>query len=157
MAAEEVLALFPGSKEDTEVKASLARPPSQFGQSEFRIRPDKFESKEKFAGIKHITLRLVDGRVSTLRLNYEGPEYPHVDKFIAKFAEGTNLLAADQWEPRVGMDNNLKILKCADFEIQAFTGGQGGTLNYVEMKDLEAEKRLKDRKDKARANATPTP
>ena len=157
MATEEVLALFPGSKEDAEVKASLSRPPSQFGQSEFRIRPDKFESKEKFAGIKQITLRLVDGRVATLRVAYEGPEYPHVDKFIAKFTEGTHLPAADQWEPRVGMDNNLKILKCVDFEIQIFTGGQGGTLNYVEMKDLEAEKRLKDRKDKARANATPTP
>ena len=157
MAAEEVLALFPGSKEDAEVKASLSRPPSQFGQSEFRIIPDKFASKEKFAGIKHITLRLLDGRVFNLRVGYEGPEYPHVDKFIAKLTEGTNLPAADQWEPYVGMDNNLKILKCVDFEIRVFTGGPGGNLNYVEMKDLQAEKKLKDRKDKAKAKATPTP
>ena len=53
------------------------------------------------------------------------------------------------------MDNQLKILKCTDFEIRVFAGGPGGNLNYVLMKDLEAEKKLKDRRDKARAKATP--
>src|SRR6266852_5187701 len=51
MTADEVLALFPGSKEDAEVRASLSRPPSQFGTSSFVIRPDRYQSKEKFTGI----------------------------------------------------------------------------------------------------------
>ena len=55
----------------------------------------------------------------------------------------------------MGMDNQLKILKCSEIEIRVFAGGQGGNLNYVLMKDLEAEKKLKERRDKARANATP--
>ena len=55
------------------------------------------------------------------------------------------------------MDNQLKTLRCKEFEVQAFVGGQGGNLNYVEMKDLMADKELKKRRDKARAQASPTP
>jgi hypothetical protein len=155
MTADEVLALFPGSKDDAEVRSSLSRPPSQFGQSSFLVRPEKYESKDKFAGISHITFTLLDGRLANFSLGYNGPEYSHVDKFVAKFIEGTTLPAADQWEAYVGMDNSLKILKCTDFEINVFIGGQGGNLNYVLMKDSDAEKKLKERRDKARAQATP--
>jgi hypothetical protein len=155
MTADEVLALFPGSKDDAEVRTSLSRPPSQFGVSSFLIRPEKYESKDKFAGVNQITFTLLDGRVSNFSVGYNGPEYSHVDKFVTKFIEGTNLPAVDQWEAYVGMDNSLKILKCTDFEVRVFAGGQGGNLNYALMKDLAAEKKLKERRDKARAKATP--
>jgi hypothetical protein len=155
MTTDEVLALFPGSKEDAEVHASLAAPPGKFGTSSFLVRPEKYESKDKFAGVSQITFRLLDSRVATFTVGYNGPEYSHVDKFVAKFIESTSLPAADQWEAYVGMDNSLKILKCTDFEINVFIGGQGGNLNYVMMKDLEAEKKLKERRDKARPKATP--
>jgi len=156
MTPEQVLALFPGSNDDAEVRASLARPKGAFGTSSFALRADKYQSKEKFAGTNQITLRLLDDRVSNLRVGYNGPEFSHVDKFVVKFSEGTSL-PADAWEPYVGMDNNLKILKCTEFEIQVFIGGPDGNLNYVELRDLVADKKLKDRKDKARAQATPTP
>src|SRR6266850_1139613 len=155
MTPEQVLALFPGSNEDAELRSRLAQPPSQFGMSSFSLRPDKYASKDKFAGISNITFTLLDGRVSTFSVGYNGPEYSHVDKFVAKFVEGTSLPPPDQWEAYVGMDNSLKILKCRDFEIRVFIGGPGGNLNYVLMKDLEADKKLKDRRDKARAKATP--
>jgi hypothetical protein len=155
MMPKEVLALFPGSDEDAEVGASLARPPSQFGVSSFIIRVDRYRSKDTFAGINQITFTLLDGRVSSFSVGYNGPEYSHVDKFVAKFTEGTNLPAADAWEAYVGMDTQLKILKCTEFEIRVFAGGQGGSLNYVLMRDLVADKKLKERKDKARQNATP--
>src|SRR5882762_10317950 len=66
MTPEQVLALFPGSKEDGEVSARLSKPPSPFGVSSLLIRPDKYQSKEKFAGISQITFTLLDGRVSSL-------------------------------------------------------------------------------------------
>jgi hypothetical protein len=157
MTPEQVLALFPGSNEDAEIRARLSQPPSQFGVSGFVVRPDKYESKDKFAGIGQITFTLLDGRVSSFSVGYNGPEYAHVDKFVAKFVEGTNLPPADQWEAYVGMDTQLKTLKCTDFETRVFAGGAGGNLNYVLMRDLEADKRLKERRDKARAAATPTP
>lgn len=155
MTSDEVLALFPGSKDDAEVRASLSRPPNQFGTSSFLIRPEKYPSKDKFAGVNQITFALLDGRVSSFTFGYNGPEYPHVDKFVAKIIEGTNLPAVDQWEAYVGMDTSLKILKCTAFEIRVFIGGQDGNLNYVLMKDSDAEKKLKERRDKARAQATP--
>jgi hypothetical protein len=157
MTPEQVLALFPGSNEDAEIRSSLAKPPSQFGVSSFLVRPDKYRSKDNFAGISQITFSLLDGRVSSFSVGYNGPEFAHVDKFVATVVEGTNLPPADQWEAYVGMDTQLKILKCQDFEIRVFAGGPGGNLNYVLMSDLAAAKKLKDRKDKARAKATPTP
>jgi hypothetical protein len=156
MTPEQVLALFPGSSEDAELRSSLSRPASPLGVSSFVIRPDKYESsKEKFAGITQITFTLLDGRVTSFSAGYNGPEYSHVDKFVAKFAEGTNLPAAEAWEAYVGMDTQLKILKCTEFEVRVFAGGPGGNLNYVLLRDLVAEKKLKGRRDKARENATP--
>ena len=157
MTPDEVLGVFPGSKTDPDIQNYLSRPPSQFGVSELVIKPAKFGSKDKFAGINQVTFVLLDGRVSTFTISYNGPEYSHVDKFVAKFLEGRNLPALDQWEPYVGMDTQMKSLKCADFEITVFAGGEGGKLNYVAMKDLVADKKLKDRRAKARANAVATP
>jgi hypothetical protein len=157
MTADEVLALFPGSTDDTEVKADLTRPPSPLGASQLSIKPAKYESKAKFAGVNQVTLSLLDGRVSTLNVSYEGPEYSHVDKFVDKFVEGKNLPAVSQWEAYVGMDNQLKTLKCSEVEIRVFAGGQSGNLNYALIKDLLAEKKLKDRREKARAAGTPSP
>jgi hypothetical protein len=157
MTPDEVLALFPGSKDDSEVKSNLARPPGQMGESELVIRPSKFESKEKFTGISQITFGLLDGRVSSFTIGYKGPQYSHVDQFVTKFVEGTNLPPTDQWQAYAGMDTQLKTLTCKGFEIRVFAGGEGGNLNYVLMRDLEADKKLKDRRKKARESATPGP
>ena len=64
--------------------------------------------------------------------------------------------AVDQWDAYVGMDNQLKTLTCSEFEVRAFAGGQGGSLNYVVVKDLVADQKLKDRRAKARAQQSPT-
>ena len=99
---------------------------------------------------------LLDGRVSSMNIGYDGPAYAKVDDFVTRFVEGTNLPPADQWQPYTGMDN-LKILTCKDFEVRVFAGGTDGKLNYVLLTDLEAAKQLKDRRAKARAQASPTP
>lgn len=150
MTAEQVLALFPGSNGDPEVRSRLSRPASPLGASDFIIMPERYQSKEKFAGISRISFHLLDGRVSTFTITYDGPEWSHVDKFVAKVIEGTNLPAADAWEAYAGLDTQLKILTCTDFEIRVFAGGQGGNLNYVLMSDLEAARTLKERRVKAR-------
>jgi hypothetical protein len=157
MTTDEVLALFKGSKDDAELHSDLSRLPNQFGALGFIIRPAKYENKEKFTGINQISFTLLDSRVSDFTFHYNGPEYSHVDKFVTKFVEGTNLPATDQWEAYVGMDNQLKTLTCSEFEVRVFAGGQGGNLNYVLMRDLEADKKLKERRAKARAAASPTP
>jgi hypothetical protein len=150
MTPAQVLALFPGSDADPEVRAALARPASPLGVSDFLIRPGKYQSKEKFAGVSQITFNLLDGRVTSFSVGYDGPEWPHVDDFVAKVVAGTGLPAAEAWEAHPGLDNQLKILTCTDFEIRVFAGGQGGNLNYVLMSDREAARTLKERRVKAR-------
>ena len=154
MTTDQVLALFPGSKEDAEVRSALAKPPSPFGVSGLLIRPDKYESKEN-SGVTQITFTLLDGRVSSINVGYNGPEWPHVDNFVAQFVEGKTLPASDQWEAYVGMDTQMKTLKCKDFDVRIFAGGPGGNLNYMLMRDLVADKTLKDRRAKAKAKTTP--
>jgi hypothetical protein len=156
MTPEEVLALFPGSKDDPAVRARLSRPPNQFNTNSFLIQPEKYETKADFAGISQITFSLFDGRVSKFYVGYNGPEWPNVEKFVEKFVEGKNLPAFDQWEPYVGFDNQMK-LTCVDFSIRLSKGGAGGSLNHMEMQDLEADKKLKDRMRKAQEQASPTP
>ncbi|HEX6718176.1 MAG TPA: hypothetical protein VF088_13750 [Pyrinomonadaceae bacterium] len=157
MTKEEVLAVFPGSKDDPELRSQLSRPPSPLGVSNFVVQPEKLAPDEKFAKFTHFTFNLLDGRVSSLNIGYNGPAYSNVDEFITKFVEGTNLPPADQWQIYTGMDNQLKILRCKDFEVRVFAGGTDGNLNYVVLTDLEADKRLKERRAKARAQASPTP
>jgi hypothetical protein len=157
MTPEEVLALFPGSKDDSEVRSDLSRPANRFGVGGFLIRPGKFENRDQFSGISQISFSLLDGRASNFTVSYNGPEWPHVDQFVTKFVEGTNLPAVDQWTPYVGMDHQLKTLTCTDFEVRVFAGGPGGNLNYVLLQDLEAHKTLNERRKKAREQASPTP
>ena len=87
MTPEQVLGLFPGSSADAELRDALARPPSTFGVSSFAMNPEKYGSKETFAGISRITFTLLDGHVSSFSAGYNGPEWPHVDKFVAKVSE----------------------------------------------------------------------
>ena len=156
MTPDEVLALFPGSKEDAAVRAHLSQP-TQLGSSQFVIRPEKYENKADYREVTQITLTLLDGRVANFTLGFNGPQWNHVDQFVAKFIEGANFPPADQWEAYPGMDTQMKTLTCADFSIRIFAGGEGGRLNYVLLQDLEADKKLKDRRKKAREQASPTP
>jgi len=156
MTTEQVLAVFPGSKEDSEIRSLLSRPPSKLGVSGFLIHPEKFDPDQKFAAFSQFTFSLLDGRVSSMNIGYTGPEYAKVDEFVTRFVEGTKLPPVDQWQTYAGMDQ-LKILTCKDFEVRVFAGGKDGSLNYVLLTDLEAATQLKDRRAKARAEASPPP
>lgn len=153
MNAEQVLALFPGSKVDKEVSADLAIKPSPFGEMRFTIKPDKFGANPKFAGINQITITLFDGAVSNINVSYKGPEWKSIDDFVTKFAGAENLPAADTWDAYPGMETQMKVLKCDGFEVNLFAGGKGGNLNYARIGDLVADRKLKERRAKAREKA----
>jgi hypothetical protein len=150
MTAEQVLSLFPGSNQDKQILSQLSSAPSRLGVASFSIRPEQYSSKSKFARINQISFKLINGRVSTFTVGYNGPQWSNVDEFVNRFYEGSNLPKADGWEAYVGMDTQLKILKCQGFEINVFAGGEGGNLNYVMMKDTVAEQKLKELRAKAR-------
>ncbi len=155
MTPEQVLALFPGSSEDAALRSAIAKPASKFGVGSFVLKPDRYQSKEKFSGVLHINFTLLDGLVSSFSVGYNGPEWPDVDKFVEKFTTGTNLPAADSWEPYPGLETQMKTLSCREFGIQIFSGGEGGNLNYVLIRDLVADKTLKERRARAKEKVTP--
>ena len=150
MKPEEVLALFPGSRVDKEVRADMLRPASRLGVSNLTIRPERYATKAKFERVTVITMTLLDGRIITMNVSYNGPRYEHVDEFLAKFIEGKKLPAVHAWEAYVGMDTQLKTLNCKGFEIKVFAGGKNvRDINYIEMTDVAARKRIRDRRTKA--------
>jgi hypothetical protein len=150
MTVDEVLAIFPGSSEDKNIVADRARAAGKLGAGSFTIIPEKYPSKSGFAGIGHLIFRYIDGRIYNLRVGFIGPEWKSVDEFIAKFADGKNLPGATAWEAAAGMETQMKTLKCSGVEISLFAGGAGGNLNYVELRDTDAERLLKERRAKAK-------
>jgi len=157
LTTQQVLDLFPGSRDDGEVRVA-AENVSAVGASSFALKPEKYGAEKDFVGINQFTFRFLDKRVSSFTAGYGGPEWKHVDEFIKKFSEGKTLPPLEAWEAYVGLDTQHKTLRCDGFEISVFAGGEGGNLNHVEMKDFAAEKELKDRRAKARKAAQkPTP
>ena|SRR5947209_8303476 len=150
MTPEQVLALFPGSQRDEEVRRDLSRPPTRFGVSGFLIRPQKYSTKTKFDRITQIVFTLFDGRVSTLYVGYDSPVWEHVDEFVTDFSQGRKLPAADEWEAYVGLDTQLKTLNCKDFEISLFAGCQNVQINYAQVRDLVALQKYKERRAKSK-------
>jgi hypothetical protein len=157
MTPEQVLALFPGSKDDPELRSTLSTPPGRFGNSSVLITPSKYGSAAQYKGISRLTFSLLDGHVSNFTISYNGPEWPDVDKFIQNFVEGKHLPPAGEWAAYEGMNTQMKTLTCNNFSIQIFAGGEGGSSNYVLVEDLEADKKLKERRKKAREQASPPP
>ena len=154
---QQVLDLFPGSREDAEVSAS-AEKSTTLGVSNFALSPEKYGAGKNFVGINRFTFNFLDKRLTSFTVGYSGPQWKSVDEFVKKFSEGKTLPPVEAWEAYVGLDTQLKTLKCDGFEISVFAGGEGGNLNYVQMKDLAAEKELRERRAKARKAAEkPTP
>jgi len=156
MSSDEVFAVFPGAKSDPEVTSFLTSR-NQLGMSEAVVQPAKYAPKEdqakpKIGEVTQITLTFLDGRVSSLNVAYNGPAWSKVDDFVGDFLKHKNLLPVAEWNTYPGMDQ-LRVLTCSEFEVRVFAGGQNGNLNYVLVKDLEADKKLKDRRAKARAKA----
>lgn len=164
MTAEEVLAVFPGSKDDPEIRAALSSPPGEFGVSELAIRPAKYEKTEgnpaanpQVGDVTRISMTLLDGRVYILQAAYNGPAHAHVNDFVGSFVADKKLPAVTDWQDYPGLDSQLKILTCAEFEIRVFAGGERGILNYVAIKDLPAETKFNERVKKWEEKANPTP
>jgi hypothetical protein len=157
MTAPEILALFPRSDQDSQISARVAKAPSKYGESGFLITLADYPAKNKTADLTRVDVTLLDGKAYIYNFGYNGPKYPQVDDFVAKFIQGTSLPAADQWQDSVGLESQLKVLTCKDFEVRVFVGGETGNLNYVQLMDLEADKTMQDRRAKAKAQAKPSP
>jgi hypothetical protein len=156
LTTQHVFELFPGSADDPDIRAALSATAGMFGAATFIIKPEAYASNSAYAGVNNVLLRFVEGRLSSFTVGFSAHAWPHVDEFVSSFTKGTGLPPADAWEPYVGLDTQLKILTCEGFEVRAFAGGKNVKFNYVKMTDTAAERKLKERREKAR-KAAPRP
>jgi hypothetical protein len=126
MKTEDLLAMFPGSADQDDIRNSLTKVEGypHFGVVGINIRPAAYSTKERFEGIVSYGLLLVDGRVGEFQVEYVpppfGPKWLKPDDFIAKLAETYALPSPANWtqDPNI---NAWKILKCDGFQIRAST------------------------------------
>ena len=137
MTIDQALAVFPGAKTDSDVRARLAR--DYFGSQSAQVMPAQYESGEKFVGVNSIYLSFLDGRLTSFSINYKGPEWKSDEQFAASVAEALNLPGVGSWKSAP----NVLQLACDGFQIGVQRAGQ----NSIHMQDrrVDVAKILSDR------------
>jgi hypothetical protein len=126
MTAEQLLALFPGSSENSNAQLAIDRAQGypHYGVASISFQGEYYPGfKDRFAGIASINTTLFDGQVVELQINYAGPHslprgpgWEKVDDFLAKLKEAFHLPDAKDWQYKSAVS---KTLKCNGFEIHA--------------------------------------
>ena len=144
MSVEQVLSLFNGSSSDADVRRMLERVKvsGRFGLMDLQIIPSRYSSESKYADIKVITLKFLDGHAFSIDVIYNGPRWKSTDEFISSMSDSLGLPAPDAWEALLPLHS--KYLRCVGFEIWFFAS-PGGIGNKIDLIDLAAEKTLTDR------------
>jgi hypothetical protein len=134
MTLDDVLVLFPGSREDAYIKNEIANVGSysgidtlpRFGVVNFSVIPAQYSTKQKFAGIESLSFTFLDDRLVVYSVQYSRPPWPRLDEFVDKVAGAFDLPAADKWTSE---NAQRKSLECDGFRLQAFTrDGRAGLI-----------------------------
>lgn len=133
MKIEDVLAMFPGSTEDTQIKSSIdkANVFPNFGIVEIYLRPTTYSTRDRYRGIGAYLFGTMDGQIVSYTVEYrqppDGPNWRRIDDFIAKIAESFHLPPAADWTVDQTAQHR-KTLKCDGFELQASNLNFSGSL-----------------------------
>ena len=149
MGVEEVLRQFPGSSDEPHIRAAVSGADKEFGIARISLPTRPHASESKFAGISALSLEFLDSRLSSLWVQYAGPEWRSVDEFISRLSGPFNLPGPNSWEPANAVDQ--KTLKCAGFEIRVSAGGP--TLNSVLLRNPAVEQIVRNRKEEVKERA----
>lgn len=138
MSVEDLLALFPGSASEDGIRLSVSKADNypNFGVVGIDIIPNRYTSKERFAGIGYFNFVFLDGRVAQYQVDYNGapngPTWRHIDDFIAKIAEAFHLPAASNWVPHE-YNSSTKDLKCDGFQMRVSNVNLRGSLTVATL------------------------
>ena len=129
MTAEQVIALFPSSAKNKEMKAALDKAKSTTGSETVYLSfdPSTSTNKEKFAEVGSISVGLYKARVKELDVEYIGATWTTVDEWVAKLSETFKLPGLEAWVAGPS-ENPNKVLKCNGIEIEAATQGGGASI-----------------------------
>ena len=147
MSSEEVLKMFPGSSDDSYIRAQISTADQRFGIVGFSI-PTTLLPKPKFAGVNSFSVVFLDNRLSEYAFTYTGIEWKSVDDFISKFSEAFNLPRPENWE-RSNLAS-FKKLQCNGFEVWASTDAGG---SWIKVRIPETQQIVNDRQDAQKEKA----
>jgi hypothetical protein len=150
MKLDDVLALFPGSRENDYVKFTLAAnsASSNFGLINIGISPALYPNKERFLGIDQFSFVFVDEQMVRLYAEYRQPPWPRLDEFIDKVSGAFQLPPSAQWAVENAARKNLM---CDGFRIRVATQDQRASLT-IEIND-DPYKIQRERRDAAEEKA----
>ena len=147
MTAEQLLSAFPDEYNRNRINEGISwsKRPNSYGLGRFDLRSYGAAQDPRFAGVNHITIDLLDERVTGFHIGYYGPEWNSVDQFVAKLSEALRLPNA-AWETPVGTQQSLK---CDGFVVDAFVSGETFQ-NWVRVQDTSVNRVVADRRQQAK-------
>jgi hypothetical protein len=143
MKVDDVLAMFPGSREDIQVKNALTdnEISPKFGVTSFGVAPTQFGGKERFIGISSYYFTFLDGRMVRYGVLYPRPPWPRAEDFVNKIASAFQLSQASNWAID---EQGQRNLTCDGFRVQAMV--RDGRGSVVIMTSDDPYKIARDRK-----------
>lgn len=162
MKLEDVLAMFPGSTENKQIKARIEEADRfpNFGVVRISIRPAEYVTKDRFSGIYSYSFVALDGRITSYQVNYRsspyGPTWHRVDDFIDKLGESLNLPPATAWAVHRNLSSQ-KILRCDGFQLEALILNSNGllTVSTIDLPYKTQQQRREAFKEKLRREFKP--
>lgn len=145
---EQTLAVFPGAADDQALRARLSE--VRFGFQSVILSPGKYGSKEKFEGVKSVSVGFLDGQLNFYSVTYDGPEWMSDEQFAAKVAEALNLPALESWRTVQGGMG----LACNGFSVRAQHGGaEHGPSISIKNLQIDVDKILHERAEEPKEKA----
>jgi hypothetical protein len=142
MTTEQLLSLFPDDFNRERIMGAVkeSKRDQKYGAGRFDLRADNEIPNPRFAGVKYITVELLDERVTSFQIAYAGPEWNTVDAFVAKLSEALRL-PGESWEP--GSDS--RSMKCDGFTVDAYAFGDSSE-SWVRVHDTSAPRVVENRR-----------
>ncbi len=143
MSTEELLVLFPGSKDQFRIKEALARAEVQYGATDLLFSSTEYpENKLLFNNISRHLITLFDGHVVKIAVSYIfGPDITSpgwtIETWIDKVSEIFNLPKRESWE-------SSRRITCRGFTIEAFVNH--GSETSITIINLSYRQQIDQRK-----------
>jgi hypothetical protein len=136
MKTADVLALFPGSADQDDIRNALSRVQGYpaFGVISINLSPSRYATKERFTGIVNYNFVFVDDRLAEYQVQYVppplGPRWQRPDDFVSRIVQAYELPPPANWttDPNVSA---WRILKCDGFQLKASTMNFQGALTVA--------------------------
>lgn len=159
MGVDELLTLFPRSREDPEIISTLAsaKGAPNYGLANLGFASHKYPSSPLSKNVNLFSIQMFDNRVSSIDVYYNGPAWTNVDEMIVKVAQSLNLPGAQDWSQ--SFSQNTKSLKCNGFEVSVTAVGEATCCSNIRFSISGIERQRMERKfaeqEKARSEFVP--